>query len=401
MTDLPPTGNLEQCLGDHRQGRVLVSGTPDMLTIESTAICNLRCVMCPQSIGAVERPKHMSWSLGEKLEPFLARAGKIQLHGIGEPMTSSAFWRLVQILPGGAFGEVNSNFTVLDREKIENLVASRLALINVSLDAARPETYRKIRNFDFETVLRNVRTFIERRNVLGKSAPMLRINMTLMRENIAEVVEFVELARRLGVDGVEMWQLNVLDDEEMKRYHHQRGGWEFKYADQVLSRHAQLSNHWITKAAERAAQLGVQLTFPSRDRAIIFRTWIASLRAAVTGAGRRRVTTRDCQNPWRWLMVTSNGGVRPCCYATSDVANLEQESLQEVWNGARMQQVRRELLGNRVPSICQGAACEYVKNARATLASRANSSYGRSVNFLQRAWRGVQRRLRALGAAGT
>lgn len=351
--------NLEQCLDDHRHGRVVARGTPDLLTIESTAICNLRCVMCPQSIGAVKRPKHMNEDLGGKLAPFMAGAGAIQLHGIGEPLTSPAFWRLLDRLPAGPIGDVNSNFTVLDETRIGRLVSSRLDTIHVSLDAARARTYRRIRNFDFDTVLANIRAFIACRNGAGRRTPRVLINMTLMHANIGEVVEFVELAHSLGVDGVEMWQLNVLGPSEAGKYHHERDGWVFRYEDQVLSRHGSLSDTWLARAMARAQVLGMALTLPAPDREVFHDA--APAQAAPTPARRR--TTRDCRNPWRWLMVTSNGAARPCCYAPGNVGNLERESAAEIWNGAPMQRLRRDLLADKVPSACRGAACDYVKNS--------------------------------------
>ena len=387
--------NLGQCLEDHAHGRTVVSGTPDKLTIESTAICNLRCVMCPQSIDAVNRPRHMSVELEEKLAPFMERAGTIQLHGIGEPTASSAFWRLIQRLPGQSIGDVNSNFTLLNDARLEKLAASSLKTIHVSLDAARPETYRRIRGFDFEKVVNNIRRFIQYRNNSGKSTPRLMINMTLMRENIEEAVEFVELAHRLEVDGVEMWHLNVLDPEEAARYQHDRDGWIFKYADQVLAEYPALSDEWMTRASTRATELGVPLVLPRNGRQIFYEIASPEPGEAV-GKKARRSTTRDCRNPWRWLMVTSNGDVRPCCYATSGVTNLESVSLEEAWNGESMQQVRRELLQNRVPSVCRGAACEYVKNTREPFLRIVSGVYERSGRLLKSVSPNLYRKLRAL-----
>jgi MoaA/NifB/PqqE/SkfB family radical SAM enzyme len=359
----PSSSNLERCLADHGAGRDVASGTPDVLTIESTAICNLRCVMCPQSVGRVKRPKHMSGGLEEKLAPFIAGAGHIQLHGIGEPTASNAFWRLLDMLPQGPIGDVNSNFTILNDARLEGLAHSRLETIHVSLDAARSGTYRRIRGFDLDTVLRNIRRFLERRNAAGRATPRLLMNMTLMRANIEEVVEFVELAHRLGADGVEMWQLNFLGDAEASIYRHERDGWTFDYRAQMLDRHAELSNTWLRKADARARELGIPLILPAADRAVILNQ--AATPVAASGAdapaGARR-TTRDCRNPWRWMLVTSNGDVRPCCYAPGRVANIERDSAESAWNGAPMRRLRRALLQSRVPSACRGAACEYVKN---------------------------------------
>jgi MoaA/NifB/PqqE/SkfB family radical SAM enzyme len=369
-----------------------------MLTIESTAICNLRCVMCPQSIDVVKRPKHMSGQLQERLAPFISRAGHIQLHGIGEPMASTAFWRLIDALPAGPIGDVNSNFTILDENRLARLAGSRLEKIHVSLDAARSGTYRRIRGFDFETVLHNIRRFLERRNAAGRATPQLLINMTLMRANIEEVVEFIELARALGVDGVEMWQLNFLGAAEASMYRHERDGWTFDYREQMLSGYADLSDTWLRRAADRARELGMPLILPARNRAVILNQASAPFPDDSAPNQTPPRTTRDCQNPWRWLMVESNGSVRPCCYATSSVANMTNATAEEVWNGREMRKLRRELLQYRVPSACKGAGCDFVRNTPPSPAAHiAKWVYLRLGALLRRRWPQPRQRLREIG----
>jgi MoaA/NifB/PqqE/SkfB family radical SAM enzyme len=87
-----------------------------------------------------------------------------------------------------------------DPGNIERLIDSPLHNINVSLDAATPDTYRKIRGADFNAVLNNIRNFVHIRDQLGSKAPLLYLNMTLMRANIEELPLFIELVSQLKGD---------------------------------------------------------------------------------------------------------------------------------------------------------------------------------------------------------
>ena len=70
---------------------------------------------------------------------------------------------------------------------------------------------------------------------------------------------------------------------------------------------------------------------------------------------------RDCPHPWDWLMITTDGMVRPCCFALLPVGNLNHSSLEEIWNGYTMQELRLYILNNRIHPVCRSAHCQFVQ----------------------------------------
>jgi sulfatase maturation enzyme AslB (radical SAM superfamily) len=254
-----PKQNEALAMAEFAAGVLVVNSSPRMLTLETTSRCNLRCVMCPHAIDAVDRPKHLEEEMVAGLEKFIRQSRSIQLHGIGEPLASPAFWTSLKFLPEGCDSSINTNLTVLDERRLKSLVGSQLKIINVSLDAARPETYRKIRGYSFEEVLENIRRFVEERRASGKRFPLLYINMTLMRSNIEEVLEFIDLAAGLGADTVCFWHLNRWSDGEMQRYVVERDGWVFDYRKEGLWNFPALSNEYLRKAEALAREKGIRL----------------------------------------------------------------------------------------------------------------------------------------------
>ena len=252
-----PKDNEALALAEFKSGACVVTSTPVMVTLETSSICNLRCVMCPHSIGAVERPKHLEEALAEKVSGFLGRAKSVQLHGIGEPLASPAFWSVLERLPEGCDASINTNLTLLDERRLSRLVASNIGLINVSVDAATAETYGKIRGHAFEELTRNVKRLIAARADAGKSRPLVYLNMTLMRANIEEAPAFVELAADLGADAACFWHLNRWPDDEMARYRTEKGEWVFDYAAEGLWDHPALSNRCLREAVEVGRRLGL------------------------------------------------------------------------------------------------------------------------------------------------
>lgn len=262
---MTPAENKELGLKEFAQGRTMVASTPNFITLETTSRCNLKCVMCSHAVGGVDRPKHLDEALTAKLSVFMGQASAVQLHGIGEPINSPAFWTCLADLPQPSVCEssINTNFTVINERQMDQLVASNLKIINVSLDAATPLTYQRIRGFDYERVLSNIRLFNQKKQANSQKFPLLYLNMTLMRSNIEELVMFVQLAKELNADMACAWHLNRWPEEEMARFVVKRDEWLFDYSKEGLWNHPELSNKWIQKAQTEAKKLGIALWLPS------------------------------------------------------------------------------------------------------------------------------------------
>ena len=258
---ISPQANAALAEAEFNAGVTTVRSTPPIITLETTSRCNLRCVMCPHALGDVRRPKHLSDSLVGRIQRFVKRATDIQLHGIGEPTLSPAFWGLLPALPPpqACRSSINTNLTRLDDERLDRLLNSNLKVVNVSLDAASEATYRKIRGFSFGHVLGNIERLLAGRNERGQAYPLVHLNMTLMRSNIEELADFIRLAARLGVDQAELWHLNRAAASEMARYVIEKEGWTFDYAREGLWNHPALSNRCIREAVALATEVGMPL----------------------------------------------------------------------------------------------------------------------------------------------
>jgi molybdenum cofactor biosynthesis enzyme MoaA len=243
-------------------GLTRVAARPQWFMIETTSHCNLKCVMCPHGHDAMPHKSHLDTSRFSKSFDFLAVADRMQLFGTGEPLLSEAFWEILESIDpeSGTEVSINSNGTLLNQERIDRLLRSPLSWISISLDAARPETYRRIRGADFDVVIARVKDFIRERNA-RRTARSLRIfiNMTLMRANIREFPAFVDLAAEIGADGVQVNQL--LWHQEHCSWEIQKGDWHFVYRDQLLRTSIEEVNECIREAIERGAARHVPVFF--------------------------------------------------------------------------------------------------------------------------------------------
>ena len=62
-----------------------------------------------------------------------------------------------------------------------------------------------------------------------------------------------------------------------------------------------------------------------------------------------------CGLPWKELRITYDGDVFACCWGPKPIGNLRTETLEEIWNGVRMREMRTDLIAGAVPELCEGS----------------------------------------------
>jgi MoaA/NifB/PqqE/SkfB family radical SAM enzyme len=143
--------------------------------------CNLKCVMCPYHSAELKKThstdffkvnKAMSWEMMQKLakECGAAKIG-ILIGSIEEPILHPKLVEFIQLCrqEGVPRVHITTNGQLLDQTCSQALLEAGLTSIDISIDAATPDTYRKVRGADFNRVISNVLNFINLREKLNIS----------------------------------------------------------------------------------------------------------------------------------------------------------------------------------------------------------------------------------------
>ncbi len=66
------------------------------------------------------------------------------------------------------------------------------------------------------------------------------------------------------------------------------------------------------------------------------------------------VSDTFCILPWNHLMIQPNGNIQPCCMTPHDmpIGNTKDDTLEEVWNGFVMKNIRKKMLKGERPMLC-------------------------------------------------
>ncbi|VAX23621.1 hypothetical protein MNBD_NITROSPINAE01-378 [hydrothermal vent metagenome] len=376
------------CDEEWQKGATTVTSTPRIVTIETTSVCNIKCVMCPHGLDDKNMTyEHFPENLVPKLKEVIHNASIVQLHGLGEPMMNPAFWDMLKMTHKNQHVAINTNGILLNKKNVDRMLATWIGEINFSLDAATHETYQKIRGADFNLVLNNLRYLISERKRLKRDRPYIFMNMTLMRENIEEAVKFVELCHELKADQVHFWQMNQLDEEKPWRV--ERDGWSFDYHQQLLSKHPKLSNEMIRKAKERAKELGVHLALDWAKKVFFDEDDSPEPEKKKKTENKKPETfsPKQCNAPWNWMLIKTDGYVVPCCFGTGTLGNINALNPLEIWNGRVTRELRGYLLSDRIHPTCSSGVCKFISGRKSEEVEKRWSAHNISKNIQDMVWK--------------
>jgi MoaA/NifB/PqqE/SkfB family radical SAM enzyme len=187
--------------------------------VESTAHCNLDCVMCVRQ-GWQEPLGHMPLERFERLIDGLpkGRAGAttIAFGGFGEPLVHPEWQRLMTTARARDLRvEIMTNGLLLDADAAAVLVDVGVSQVTVSVDGGDGESYARLRGVSADSALAAVRHLLDARR--HSRRPMsIGVAAADTRSTVASLPALLEWASDLKLDCVSIGNL-VPHTEEMAR----------------------------------------------------------------------------------------------------------------------------------------------------------------------------------------
>lgn len=164
---------------------------PLEVAIETTNVCNLQCINCPNS--SMKRKKgFMDMKLYNKCidECYEIGINCITLTGVGEPLLNTQIDKQISYAKNKGIHKVSlsSNAICLTNDISERLINSGLDELCISIDAAKESTYFILRPpAKLEVVENNLKEFIKFRNKLHLSTPEITVRFERNAKNFDEI----------------------------------------------------------------------------------------------------------------------------------------------------------------------------------------------------------------------
>jgi len=274
---------------------------PQGIDLGSTNLCNAACIMCPHS--RLKKMGVMDFKLYKKIIDNASKLGikSLTLSFFGEPLLDKGLLEKIKYAKEkGMIVAFYSNASLLTEKWAKDLIESGLDGITISFDGYSKETNEKIRkNLKFETTRKNVLGLINMRNKLKKKNPSINLVLVELEENKNEIKQFYSEWKE-KVDGI-----NIINMRNWANDLDKKGTKESFHFNKKIKRYA-------------------------------------------------------CGLIWHRMVIDWNGDVVLCCddwNHSSVLGNLKKQSIEEVWKGDKLRNIKKAHLNQEFHKIPLCAGC--------------------------------------------
>jgi hypothetical protein len=179
---------------------------PDNVSLSYDRSCNLSCPSCRKERIVADKAEQdrLDTVFERSALPLLRGAKSVYITGSGDPFASNHFRRVIKRLNRKEFGhlrfDLHTNAQLFDARAWHELdLSGRVHGVQISIDAADPETYAVVRRGGtFQNLRKNLTFIADLRR--GGEILELTFSMVVQARNFREMPAFVRLAEEFSAD---------------------------------------------------------------------------------------------------------------------------------------------------------------------------------------------------------
>lgn len=323
---------------------------PEIVQFDITNRCNNNCICCWNNsplLGESDelKKKELSYELPlglvKKTIKELRDMGTKTLFfaGGGEPFIHPDIMEILRYAKENRMRVfVNSNFTLIDEGRAEQLVNLKIDHIHVSLLAGTAATYTIIHSNKTEEAFYKIKNTLEyiaflkenKKQHLYNPLPHINLYYVIFNRNYREIAEMVDLAIQVKADSVEFTPVDVIPGKTdgLLLDAEQAGG--------VVA----LVNEQFLRLERYNVNEPVKTYITQKDN---FIKRISSSKAHEGKYESELIPRQPCYVGWMFVRINAKGEVNPCLKAHRiSIGNIYEKSFKEIWNSAEQQLFRKK-----------------------------------------------------------
>jgi MoaA/NifB/PqqE/SkfB family radical SAM enzyme len=200
---------------------------PEIVQIESTNICNAKCVFCPRD-DMERRQGIMDMTLFRKVVDECAALGieHVRMHNYGEPFVDRQLVEKVRYAKQAGIPQVGmiSNGSLITEAAARGMIDAGLDAINISVDASGKDVFESTRiGLKYDKVIANIERLVRIRAESGKRRPKLILSFVRQNNSAEEqafIREWSQIADKIHITDLHNWAgtLNAKSDVNFPCY---------------------------------------------------------------------------------------------------------------------------------------------------------------------------------------
>lgn len=329
---------------------------PWKIDVELHRRCNLKCLSCSRR-GAdnYEQMNNHSKDIEMSTEKWLqiideaAEMGVEEWHiaGGGEPLLvpKRTLKCMEKIKEHDMYGILTNNGTQFNEENIKKVIKMQWDVIHFSIDGPNAKTHDYLRQIDgtFRKATRSVKNFQKFKKSVNSDKPEIRVNTVLSTENYDKLLDMVEYLNELNVSYWFVEPLIIYSEHGKPLKLNKNQMKEFK-------------QHYYPKLVDKCNEYGIGNNFDSvkgnlEDDLIEGTNRMGDI-VKKDVKDQDDILSVPCYQPFFHMVIKCNGNVNFCDVFTQTGVNIKNKSLEDVWYGEYMNNVREEMLKKNLPGYC-------------------------------------------------
>ena len=306
----------------------------DWIQIEVTSRCRASCLYCPHT------SYHDHWLHGTmSLETFRSiadafkMASLIFLQGWGEPFLNRKIFEMIEIAKNeGSQVGLTTNGMTLDRETIDHLIDLKMDILGISLAGTKPENHNRWRSgTDFDHITKCLLDLKEKKARKNSVLPRVHLAYIMLRSNVEDLRGIIDYAKKINCRDIVCSNLNFFPSPELRS--------EAIFFDEAKTPYYRET---LKSVASEAKKGGINFSFYSPvllNRPLVL-----------------------CpENVLRSCYISHDGLVSSCVFTNIPLlenarhslpkriayGDINQQSLQEIWNSCSYKEFRQILAGRQ------------------------------------------------------
>lgn len=301
---------------------------PRLVGIEPTNRCNLNCLMCSRNYWDKAANKLGDMSIERfksRILPYLTSLQTVNLQCLGEPLLAGGLLEMIVLCRAKGCRVIFTTNGIMLAKFARELVEANVDLITVSIDGIK--NFKKIRGIEIASILFGISAINSAKSASNKTKPEIALNFVLMKDNLEELPDLVDLANENKIEGINVIHIVVHSKDLI--------------GQSVLSE-PERAQKYFSEAAALAKKFGIRLSLPPL-----------------------RDTGGLCLQPFDTIYINWNLDLRPCCMSTINekgalkIGSLNSASLNELWNSSMIRSLRLAVLGKKpLSEFCQNCTVQ-------------------------------------------
>jgi len=311
---------------------------PHTLQIDPTNRCNNDCIAC-WCRSPLLLDKRIPYNIENQALPFgLVRdliddavdmgTKEVYIAGGGEPFMHPNIMEIVEyIKKKGLVCHLNTNFTLVNKEKAKRLVELGVNFMNISIWAGTAKTYSDLHPNKTEETFCQLEEVLTYMNSIKRDIPYVKAYMVISNMNYFEIYEMIEFARRTRSESIEFTMVDTIPDRtDSLLLSEEQRSWLYEQCKYI----------WDEYQKDESPNKLILFKFDQFMRRI-------SGKHTLTGEHDKNIIDKlPCTVGWVFARVLADGNVNFCLKAHRiPVGNVYEHSFRELWCSARQKKFRK------------------------------------------------------------